>query len=801
MNILASYNWIKEYVGLKENADAFARRISLSGPAVERLHPQAPLYDKMVIGQIKDVKAHPNPKVTKLRIVATDVGGEKPLEIVCGGSNLEPGMKVVVALVGAKVKWHGQGDLVELAPAVIQGVESQGMICGANEIGLADAFPHAEREIMDVSWLKAKPGTPLAKALDLDDTVFDIEVTTNRPDAYSMVGLAREAAAVFGAKFLWREPVLPSLPKGTTAVELSVQVKAPKLCTRYQAAVMTDVTVGPSPWWLKRRLIQAGLRPINTVVDITNYVMLEYGQPMHAFDYENLAGHAIVVRNAREGEKMMTLDGVERALSPSHLVIADAEKAVAVAGVMGGELSGVSEKTKTIVFESATFDPVSVRRTARSLNLHSDSSLRYEKGLPEDLTSAALARAVELCQEIALGKVASKVFDERSAPRKKVKFSFRPEKAEELIGVAIPKKDMLAILKSLGFGVAGSGKKYEVTVPYWRERDIEGERDFAEEIARVYGYANLPSVMPAGELPPGSGDAILDEEEHAKRFFKGAGCTELINYSLVPAWHFEKTGMDLSGALRVANPLSADFEYLRMSLLPGFLQTIQENQGLFPEGRVFEVSNVYLKKDKGLPDEVLALAGAVWGPYDDDRLFREAKGLLEAYAAEVGVRLSYERMSGGPQHPGRGVKVFSEGEFVGWVSETHPDVCRKFGIDGRVAAFEAPLAKFLAHRSTHAKYAAIPQFPPVKRDLAFVLGERTEYGDVEASLRQGSALLKEVELFDVYRGKNLGDGKKSLAVHLTFSTPERTLTTEEIDAEIACLTQGVADKFGATVRS
>ncbi len=800
MNILASYNWIKEYVALKESPEAFARRLALSGPAPERLYPQALPYDKMVVGQIKEVKAHPNPKVTKLRVVAADIGEAQPLELVCGGSNLEVGMKVVVALVGAKVKWHGQGDLIELQPAVIQGIESKGMICGANEIGLADAFPHAEREIMDVSWLKAKPGTSLAKALDLDDTVFDIEVTTNRPDAYCMVGLAREASAVLGAKFLWREPVVPSMAKGMTAMELHVKVSASKVCTRYQAVVMTDVTVGPSPWWLKRRLIQSGLRPINTVVDITNYVMLEYGQPLHAFDYDQLAGHSIVVRNAKEGEKILMLDGVERTLKTSNVVICDADKPMAVAGVMGGENSGVHENTKTIVFEAATFDAVSIRRTARSLGVQTDSSLRYEKGLPEDLTAAALARAVELCQEVACGRVASKVFDERSVAHKKVKYSFRPEKAEALIGITIPPKDMKKILVSLGFGVSGAGKKWDVTVPYWREKDIEGERDFTEEIARVYGYANLPSVMPTGEIPTYGFDALLDDEDRAKRFFKGVGCTELINYSLVPAAHLEKCGFKLADAIRIANPLSADFEYLRMSLLPGFLQTIQENQGLFPEGKIFEVSNVYWKKEGDLPDEILAMAGAVYGPYDDDRLFREAKGLFEAYAAEVGVRVAYERMSGGPQHPGRAVKILADGEFVGWIAETHPNVCKKFGVDCRVAAFEVPLAKFLTHRSTHAKYVPIPLFPPAKRDLALLVEEKAEFGGMYEALLTGSALLKDVELFDVYRGKGVEPGKKSLAMHLTFADNERTLTAEEVDAAITSLTGALKEKFGATVR-
>ena len=806
MNLLASYNWIKEHVALPISAEEFARRISLCGPAVERLHPQALLYDKMVVGQIRAVKPHPN--ADKLRLVAVDVGTNAPLEVVCGGSNLAPGMKIAVALLGAKVRWHGQGDLIELGPAEIRGVKSDGMICGANEIGLGDAFPHAEKEILDLSWCKAKPGTSLAKALDLEDTVFDIEVTTNRPDAFSMVGMAREAAAILHGKFLWKETVLPSLPKAMTPIPLAVKNHATKLCTRYQAVVMTDVTVGPSPWWMKKRLLLAGLRPINTIVDITNYVMLELGQPMHAFDYDELEGNEIVVRTAKAGEKMLALDGKEYVLADGQLVIADAMWPIAVAGVMGGEDTGVREATKTIVFEAATFDPVSVRRTARALNLHSDSSLRFEKGLSEETTSAALARAVELCQEVACGRVASAVTDLRSAPHKKVKFSFRPEKAEELIGVAIPKKEMLTILKSLGFSVGGTGKKIEVTVPHWRERDIEGERDFAEEIARVHGYHNLPSVMPAGVGSAIGGrrsaDGLIDVEDRAKFFFKGAGCTEVINYSLVPASHFEKCDWKIEDthALRIANPLSADFEYMRVSLIPGVLQTIKENQGLFPEGRLFELSRTYHKKDGSLPAERLRLALAVYGSTVGDELFRAAKGMLEAYANEVHVGLTFSRREDSSLwHPGRAVDVVVDGDSLGFFGEVHPVVLKRFGIDGRVAAFEIDFADLHTHQRTHARYVPIPQFPSVLRDLALMLDERTEFGDLHAAISGVSALLKDVELFDVYRGKGVDAGKKSLAIHLTFSALDRTLTAEEVDAEVAGITKGLAEKFGATVRT
>jgi len=801
MNILASYNWIKEHVQLKENAEQFARRISLSGPAVERAYPQAEKYSKMVIGKIVEVKPHPN--ADKLRIVATDVGGEKPLEIVCGGSNVAVDMKVVVALVGSKVKWHGQGDLVELVPATIRGVASDGMICGANEVGLEDAFPHAEKEIMDVSWCTARPGTSLAKAFELDDTVFDIEVTTNRPDAFCMVGMAREASAIFNTKFLWKEPVLPSLYKGAKVVPLEVKVSAPKVCTRYQAVVMDDVTVGPSPWWLKKRLLMAGLRPINTVVDITNYVMLEYGQPMHAFDHAMLAGGVITVRNAKEGEKIVLLDGVEKTLSAGQVVIADAKRPLAVAGVMGGKESGVTEATKTIVFEAATFEPVSVRRTARALNVHTDSSLRFEKGLPEELTQAALARAVELCQEIACGRVASKAVDVRSVESKKEKHAFRPARAAELIGVALPEKDMVGTLKRLGFVVSKGAKgKYDVTVPYWRERDIEGERDLVEEVARVYGYVNLPSEMPTGALPETEPDALLDAEDRAKLFCQGAGYTELLSYSIVPRAHFEKCGWDAEAAVRVSNPLSADFEFMRTSLVPGMLQTVQENQGMFPSARLFEVSQTYHKTQGGLPSEKSRFAAAVYGPETDDRAFLAVKGLLEAYADEQAVRLTFARREDSTLlHPGRGVEVFAEGESVGFLGEVHPSVRSAFGIDGRFAFFEVDLKDLLARRVEGKRYQPAPLYPSMKRDLAAIFQEYAEYGDVADAARAVSTLLESIELFDVYRGKGVPEGKKSIGVRMTFSAPDRTLTTEEVDAEIASITTTLGEKFGAIVRT
>ncbi|HJV33272.1 MAG TPA: phenylalanine--tRNA ligase subunit beta, partial [Patescibacteria group bacterium] len=398
MNLLVSYGWLKEYVKLRKTPQEFAARISLSGPAVERIHATGAHLDKVVVGKILKVKPHPN--ADKLRVVETDLGSMAK-DVVCGGSNLEEGMLVAVALPGAWVKWHGEGEPVEIKEAALRGVASYGMICGADEIGLLDAFPKKEeKEIVDLTSLAAAPGTPLAEALKLDDVVFDVEVTSNRPDAYCMLGMALEASAILKAPLTWKAPKMPKAKSGAPMLPLAVELKAKKLCPRYQAVVMRNAKVGPSPAWMKARLASAGVRSINNLVDITNYVRLELGQPMHVFDYEKLSGKKIVVREAAAGEKLKALDGNAYELKNGQLVIADAERPVAVAGVMGGEESGATEKTTTIVFESAAFDPVSVRRTARALNLHSDSSKLYEKGLSTETTAIALARAAELAAEL-----------------------------------------------------------------------------------------------------------------------------------------------------------------------------------------------------------------------------------------------------------------------------------------------------------------------------------------------------------------------------------------------------------------
>lgn len=806
MNLLVSYNWLKEHVALKASPDEFAKRISLSGPSVERTFSRGEGLERIVVGRVLEVKPHPD--ADKLRVVLTDIGSGKK-DIVCGGANLAPGQHVVVALPaavgkpGAMVRWHGEGEPVEIKATKLRGVESYGMICGANEVGLEDMFPSSDPlEIVDLGNLDAKSGTPIVEALGLSDTVFDMEVTTNRPDAFGMVGIAREAAAIMEAPFTWKPAKLPARVK-RDRLPLSVEVKARKLCPRYQAVVMKNVKVGPSPVWLKRRLAAVGFNSINNVVDITNYILLDLASPMHAFDYDTLAGKSIVVREAKKGETLMTLKDEEKELAPGQLVIADRERPVAVAGVMGGRETGVTEKTTTIVFESASFEPVQVRKTSRALNLQSDSQLRYEKGLSVEATEPALARAIELAEQICGAEVASEIFDIRASGYRQLVYDFRPELTEEIIGIAIPHKRMKRILTDLGFRVSGAGKRWNVRVPYWRDHDIEGERDLVEEVARVYGYGNLPSVMPAGILPETRPDAHLEWEGRVKRILKDWGYTEVMSYSFVSEALMRKEGIDASRALKLLNPLSEELTHMRMSLVGSALSIIEANQDDSAEGSAFELANVYLPRKGDLPEERARLLIVDWSRESGGgRAVRKVKGTLESLMGRLGhaENLTFTSAKGALWHPGRSAKVCVVCPDVGTLGEIHPVVLKRFGVERRVAVADIDLEAVLSVAHERKTYEPIPEFPNAKRDLAFTVPREVAHDDVASAMRSVAGLIRKVELFDIYENAQLGEGKKSMAYHLEFGARDRTLSAKEVDAFMDDIRGELKSRFGAEIR-
>ena len=809
MNILISYNWLKEYLDTDLTVEEFAQKTTNSGNSVERMHDYAKALAHVVVGEINVVKPHPN--ADKLRVCEVNIG-ETVVEIVCGGVNLIEGHRVVVALPGAKVRWHGEGDLVEITESTLRGVKSFGMICGVDEVGF-ESLPHAEKEIWDLTELTDAPaGTTLAKALDLDDVVMDIEVTSNRPDCMSVVGQAREGAAVVGSKL--RE--LKSLKGWKGMIDAPrVSVLDQELCPKYSAVRLEGITVGPSPWWLQKKLILAGLKPINNVVDITNYVLHEYGHPLHVFDADKLDGSEIVVRRAVEGEVMKALDGKEYKFTTDMLVIADATKPVAIAGVMGGEETGATESTTNIIIESATFNPVSVRRTARALNLYSDSQLLFEKGLSAQSTDAAIARAIELVSEIAFPKAVSSVSIVEAAEYEPRVFPFDPAKANALMGIEMQADEMIATLERLGFDAKKHRDAYNITVPYWRDHDIEASVDFVEEIARVYGYDRFSSVLPLGAPPVRESDRALVWQARVKELLKGAGLVETYSYSFVSEKQLVNYGFKTDEAIHLKNPLSVDQAYMRPSLVPTMLTNIVENQAVFSEADLFEIAPVYLPRANELPEQPLRLIVAVYGKADAEKLFLRTKGILTRLFDETGVTdspsSSRKGLGGGVMldrivdssrfHAGRSARVLLENKPIGTIGQVSRSVEFSFGLDVNAIILELDFEALLEHFSTAKTFVPLPQFPSVKRDLAFVLADRTEYASIERAIEKIDSSIVSVELFDTYRGKGIDPGKKSLGVRVEFRAADRTLESAEVDGWMNLLRKMLETEFGATMRA
>lgn len=802
MNILASYNWVREYLKTSATPEEFARELSLKSMSVEKMEKLAEKFDHMVVGVIKEIKAHPN--ANKLRIAVTDIGAQT-VEIVCGGSNLEVGQRVFVALPGAQVKWHGEGDLVTLGEAEIRGVKSIGMICAPAEIGF-EKLQGGEHEIWDLTNVTNAPaGTPIADALEMNDVIFDVEITTNRPDAMSIIGLAREGAAAVDGTLDFSPKLLSTYP----ANPLKVKIES-KLCPRYMSAVVTGVKVGPSPWWLQKKLLLSGHRPINNIVDITNLVLHEFGQPLHAFDKAKIRGGELVVRVAASGEKMKALDGKEYALSKKNLVIADAEGPLAVAGVMGGEESGTTASTTEVVFEAAAFDPVSVRRTARDLNLYSDSQLVFEKGLSEEALPAALARAVELAEQIAGGTL-SGVSDSRKEGEayKPLVFKTSVKKIRERIGVEISDEQIESILTKLGFMLEKKGSTITATVPFWRDHDIEAEVDLTEEVARIYGYHNMPSRLPSLATSEATVDRSVLWTSKLKRLMAEEGYTEFFGYSFVDGKDLERYGISPKGAVKVLNPLSEELGYLRTSLMPGLLRDIERNEANFRAANVFEISAVYLPVESTdadvLPREELSLVAARYGFADAEAAFMELKGTLHAISLKTGIAFKLNRLSGDARwHETRSAEVYVDVDGthmrVGTLGQVSHGIAQAFGVEAPVFVLELAIEQLLPKMQTALHYKPITEFPVSRRDISFTVTERTTYEDVRDALLSVSGILKEISLKDVYRGKGVDDGKKNLTLSLTFSAFDRTLTSDEVEGAMKQASDSLSAKFGAVIR-
>jgi phenylalanyl-tRNA synthetase beta chain len=789
-----SYEWLGDFVDLggvtpKDAADILTRQ----GVEVESLVMVD--LSQILIGKVLEQTTHPKSR-NPLWIHLVDLGGGKLEQIIAGAPNAVPGTLVPVALPGTTVP---NGKLVK--DMNIAGFRAAGMLCSAAELMLGE--DHSGILILD----SGTPGEPLTTVIP-SQAIMEAEVTSNRPDCMGHLGVARELAA--GLARPMKRDFMPAFtgtaePAGRDLVKVSID--DPALCSRYIGGVITGVKVGPSPEWIQRRLRAAGVRPINNIVDITNYVLLEYAQPLHAFDLARLEGPEINVRRAREGEKLLGLDGVVRELTPEMLVIADASKPVALAGVIGGEPTAVTEGTTDILLEAATFSGPSVRQTSRALGLRTEASARFERSLPPELALAGARRAASLIAELAGGKVHREWADVYPRPQEPVRINLRPRLIDDVLGTHVPLEEAEAILKRLNFHVkVGGDGEWDVLPPVFR-LDVTIPEDLVEEVGRVYGYDRVPPTLPGtrrSSWTPStpSQDRRLDE---AREVLAGAGFTETWNPALASGKKLEELRV-AAHAMRVENALSDDMDTLRTSLLPSLIDAVELNRDRGREAvRVYEIAEVYLAHvgDKGTqPDEPLrvgAVTTAGVSAEDGEKAFRRMKSVLDGCIASLAAPpVTYQRAAAQLFHPGRCAAVVLDGRQLGYVGELHPTVTSR--VAGRVVAFEIDVEPVLA-ASRVPRAQPLPRFPGVERDLAVVVEDTVAAGAVLLAIKESAGeLLEHARAFDEYRGAQVAEGHKSIAFTLTFRSPERTLTDAEVDRAISEIRLGLEKKHGARFR-
>lgn len=791
--------WLKEYVTVNLSPSEIAHRLTMAGNEVESLLTFGEQWQGIVVGAIVEVMPHPNAE--RLRLVTVDLGDGRET-VVCGAPNLRVGDKVAFAHLGAALIDPQSGQLTSLKSAKIRGVVSEGMVLSERELGISD-----DHQGILVLPETAPLGTPLAQVLG--DVVFDLAVTPNRPDCLSVLGIAREMAALTG-----QEVKLPEISYRETALpigeQVSVVIQDSDLCPRYCASFISGIKLGESPPWLKHRLRQCGMRPISNIVDITNYVMLEYGQPLHAFDFEEITGRKIMVRWAEVGEKIVSLDGVTRALSPETLVIADAERAVAIAGVMGGANSEVTSFTNAVLLEAASFNPASIHYTSHALRLPSEASTRFERGISPELALPALKRATQLVVSLVGGEVARGIIDEYPGRREREPIVVTAAGVKRVLGVGFRPQRIKRVLTSLGFDCQLKGSEITARAPYWRS-DINRPVDVVEEVARIVGYDQLPTTMLSGTLPRHRPDRAIKLKQQVKQQLVGFGFQELITYSLTSIRNLEMVAaapLEFR-PVRLINPMTEEHEYLRPNLRVNLLVALAANRR-HEEGaiRFFELGKVYLPRPGDLPREVDVLCGILSGPrYEGSPPakaetfdFYDAKGVVEALLGALGIAVVFREGHEAGLHPGQQAEVIIGGERLGVVGELHPRVLNTFKISAPVALFELDISALVPFTITEKKYHPIPRFPAVVRDIALVVDTAVRHQQIKEAMA-GFPLVKEASIFDVYAGEPMPPGKKSMAYRLVFQSESHTLTDEEVNGVLKQVLAKLSRQFGATLRS
>ena len=783
-----SLKWVKDLVpGLTVSPKEYSDAMILSGSKVESYENMDEDLEKIVIGQIKKIELHPD--ADKLIICQVDVGEAEPVQIVTGAPNVKEGDKVPVVLDGGRVAGGHDGKMtpggIKIKKGKLRGIESNGMMCSIEELGSnRDMFPEAPEYGIYIFGEDAEVGADAVKALGLDDTIVEYEITNNRVDCFSILGIAREAAATFD------KPFTPPVVKETGNDEnvhdyIKVTVKDTTLCPRYTARVVKNIKIAPSPVWMQQRLRSQGIRPINNIVDITNYVMEEYGQPMHAYDWDTISGHEIVVRRAEKNEKFVTLDGQERTLDDSVLMICDGEKAIGMAGIMGGENSMITDNVKTMLFEAACFDGTNIRLSGKKVGLRTDASAKFEKGLDPNLAMEAMNRACQLIEELGAGEVVGGAIDVYEQVREGKAIPFEPEKYNKLLGTDISPETMLSYFEKLELGY--DEESNEVLIPSWRQ-DLNCDADLAEEVARFYGYANIATTLPSGEATTGMLSFKLQIEEMAREVAEFCGFSQAMTYSFESPKVFDKLRLPEDSPLRkavvISNPLGEDFSIMRTVSLNGMLTSLSTNfNRRNKDVRLYEMGNIYLPKQlplTELPEERMQMTFGMYGEGD----FFTMKGVVEELFYKVGMneKITYDPESGYSfLHPGRQANVVYKDTIVGYLGEVHPTVAADYGIKERVYVAVLDMPYLVEWATFDRKYEGIAKFPAATRDLSMVVPKNILAGDIEHVFdTNGGKNLESYRLFDIYEGSQIRSGYKSMAYSLTFRAKDRNLEEADI---------------------
>lgn len=808
-----SIKWLKDYIDFKETPEQIADKLTMAGVPVENIKDMGAGLEKVITGKIVQIEKHPN--ADKLSICTLDVGQAETIIIVTGATNVREGQIVPVAMIGAKLP-----NGLKISKGKLRGVASFGMLCSAAELNLdLDSLSDDAKSGIYILPKDTSVGIQVKDVLGLNDVILEFELTANRADCFSVLGIVREIAVLTGNSV--KKPMLRLQEDGDKKANelISVKIEANNLCSRFSARVLQNVKVGKSPAWIKERIEAAGVRSINNVVDVTNFVMLEFGQPMHAYDYDMLAGHVLIARQANQGEKLTTLDNVKRELNPSMLVIADSVQPAGLGGVMGGLASEVTESTKTVVLEAAAFNGANIRRTARACGLHSEASGRFERGVDVINTVKALDRAAQLLEEMGACTVCPEIVDAYPGFELPSQVKFTSTQVNKHLGTTISSQVMVDILKRLEFEISSvKGEEITVTVPSWRN-DVRCMSDIAEEISRIYGFNRIASTLPDGSMMQGGQSEEQIFVDRVKDILVAAGMNEIISFSFTHPQTFDKLNIPVDSQLRQAveimNPITDEFPLLRTTAVSSVLETIARNLSRKNEDlKIFEIGSVFTPKAlplTELPIEKLMLCGALtgkrtdiaWNQGKDTVDFYDAKGVIEVLFERLGIQ-KYTVQAGEhyAMHPGKTALFMKGKEIIAYVGEVHPQVQAQMNITKKTYLFEMDIEKLMKYSALTCRYQSLPKYPAMSRDLALVVADDITASEVEKMIvKNAGKLLNNICLFDVYMGEQVGKGQKSLAFSLQFQSAEKTLTDAEIDPYFESIIKALEEAFNAKLRS